>query len=408
MVVSNLSVVRPGQTRQRMSRTPNFPQAGIMKPFGLYPLMIHPVLPGETLEHFSSKLRVLSKPVKHPLSGCWLETWLCYVKFTDIDRALGDMFISDSFSTAGYTAAGNNERYFVKTGQIDWVKKCVDRIHQAYFVHKNETPRSIDGVPQTKLNMASWFQNCILEEAVIATGGNIQTIEGQISAFEMMRQMAMSEITYEKYLEQYGVQSIRTGLGEPEILRYSRSWVQPVNTVEASNGSPSSAWVWNDHIEANKPKRFEEPGFIVQLGTIRPKMYAKNLASSLVGTMWGFSDWFPAYNLTEPNASAKKLVPADGVVTGATANIVYDHSDILAHGEQFVNAAVQPYAVPMASVPNHLLASNEEDMRGEYATAADVNALFVSATAGDQFCYYEGITSLRVKGHVVDNTGSPT
>ena len=64
----SLSIVTPGETRTRVSRSPNFPLAGTMKPYGLYPAMITPVLPGETLTEFEIKRRVLSMP---PASACW-------------------------------------------------------------------------------------------------------------------------------------------------------------------------------------------------------------------------------------------------------------------------------------------------------------------------------------------------
>lgn len=406
MTLSNLQVVKPGQSRTRQNRRPNFPIAGTMRPFGLYPLMIHPVLPGETLETIESKIRVLSRPVKHPLAGAWFESWFCYVKFTDLDRALGDMFVTDSYPTTGYTFGANNERYFGKTGQINWVQKCVERIHAAYFIHKNETARSIDGVPLVKLKQLSWMQNCIFTADIAnpATGANVQGVDDQISAFEMMQMMQMSELTYEKYLEQYGVSSIRSGIGEPEILRYSRSWVQPVNTVEPTTGAPSSAWVWSDKIEGGKPKRFDEPGFIVQLACIRPKMFASKIASSMVGTLWGFSDWFPIYNIEDPSAGIKKLTAAEGVLTGQSADVFFDQRDLLAHGEQFVNTTTNPYSLPMASMPDAGVGKQPEDLRGEYAVTADVDALFTGATADTRLCYYEGITSLSVRGHIVDYT----
>lgn len=401
-----IKVVRPGETRTRVTRRPNFPMAGVMRPFGLYPLMAHPVLPGETLEYASSKMRVISKPVNHPLAGAWLETWLIYVKFTDLDRSLGDMFISDSFSTSGYTASGNNERTFVKTGQIDWINMCLERFHEAYFRWPDETVRTIDGVPQVKLNATSWYQNAIFHEAGVTTSTDVETAEGQITAFEMMRQMAMTELTYEKYLQQYGVSSIRTALGEPEILRYARSWVMPVNTVEPTTGAPSSAWVWGDHIELDKPKMFSEPGFVLQVAAIRPKMYMGNLASSLIGNLWGFSDWYPAYNLDDPTAGARQMDSDTNIVTGMDADVIYDHRDLLAHGEQFINSSTHPYALPEASAPSMLTTDNVYDLRGEYCTSADIDALFVDAgsTAMDRVAYYDGITNFRIKGHVRDYT----
>ena len=410
-MLNNLSVVLPGQTRTRKNRTPNFPVAGVMKPFGLYPIMCHPVLPGETLEHAQCKIRVISKPLKHPLAGAWLEHWWFYVKLTDLSRSLTDMFVTDTMSTTGYTAAANAARYFVRTGQIDWVRLCTERIHASYFRHDNEALRTIDGVPLTKLNNTSWFQNALFKADVPtpAPGSTVDVVDQNISAFEMMRQMMMTELTYERYLEQYGVQSAREGRGEPEILRYARSWTMPNNTVEPTTGAPSSALIWSDDFKLDKPKLFSEPGFLIQLACVRPKMFAGNLQSSVVGTMWGFSDWFPAYNLDDPAAGVKELLVADGVVTGQSATVFVDYRDILNHGEQFVNAgaAEHPFALPTASVPDMSAGKQPEDLRGEYATLANVDALFVGATATDRVAYYEGITQLRLRGHVVDTTPRP-
>ena len=407
-MTTQLQVITPGQTRTRKNRTPSFPIAGQVRPFGLYPLFVHPVLPGGTLEHATMKIRALSRPVKHPLAGAWMETWLCYVKFTDLDRNLGDMFVTDGFSTAGHTAAANNERYFVRTGQIAWVQKCVERIHEAYFRHDQESMRTIDSVPQVKLNASSWYQNAIYTEAATALGANVATVEGQLNAFEMMRHMAMTELTYERYLQQYGVQSVRTGIGEPEILRYARSWVMPVNTVEATTGAPSSAWVWSDEITLDKPKLFQEPGFVIALACVRPKMYAKNIQSSMVGTLWGFSDWFPAYNLDTPEAGARPVTVADALVSGATQELIVDYRDLLSHGEQFINCRTSvAYPYPEATTPVHTAAQQPEDLRGEYCTSADVDALFVGGTADLRCVYYDGMAQLRVRGHITETTPVP-
>ena len=102
-----IQVVAPGQGRTRHVRRPNFPIAGTMFPFGLYPILVHPVLPGETLKSANCRWRVIGMPVKHPLAGCWLESWLMYVKLTDIDRELGQMFVSDSYSSSGFTRSSS-------------------------------------------------------------------------------------------------------------------------------------------------------------------------------------------------------------------------------------------------------------------------------------------------------------
>lgn len=407
----NVSILSPGQARTRVNRRPVFPMAGIMKPFGLYPLMIHPVLPGETLQSASFKMKLVSRPVVHPFAGCWWDFWLTYVKFTDIDRDLGDMFVSDSFSSSGYTASGDNARTFVKSGQIDWVNMCLNRFHEAYFIHDNETARTIDGVPLTKLNAKSWMANLMFkpaDEAVTTT--DVFDQQEQLTAYQMMQLMGMTELTYEDYCKQFGVQTIRTGQGEPEILRYARAWTQPVNTIDPSDGSPSSAWVWNEDVKAEKPKRFDEPGFLLAVAALRPKMYYKYLQSSIVGNLWGFTDWFPIYNIDDPTAHVRTIQTTDDVfdplanAAESAADMWYDHRDVLHHGEQFVNAAAadHPFAIPLATAPSLLAADEPEDLRGEYATLTDVNSLFVGTNDADRFIIYEGMGQLTVSGHSKD------
>lgn len=413
--MANLSILATGAARSRKDRTPNFPIAGVMKPYGIYPIWGHPVLPGETLEECRIKWRVLSKPVKHPLVGAWCDTWLCYVKFTDIDRALGNMFISDSYSTAGWTAGANKPRMFTKSGQIDWFTNCVNRITQAFFLHEGETIITNDGVPMAKLNNNSWYQNLMLKPATVTVAnlpGDPAGVDTQLTGFQVMQMMSMNEITYESYLKQYGIQSVATGIGQPEILRYSRSWTVPVNTVEPTTGAPSSAWVWSDEIKSDKPKRFDEPGFVIMIACIRPKMFMKALPYSMVGDLWGFSDWFPAYNLEDPAAGVRQIVSNDPVidqtyVTGGPLNLLYDHRDLLNHGEQFINnfdAPTTPYPLPFSTGLSIAAGSTLAQLQGEYPLAADIDGLFVSATAADKFCYYEGIAMAHIKGHIADTT----
>lgn len=407
-----IQVVQPGQTRTRKRRSPNFPVAGTLKPYGLYPIMAHPVLPGETLNSFRLKWRVLSKPIQHPLAGAWLESWLVYVKFTDLDRDLGNMFIDDTYSTAGYTAAADSERYFTKTGQIDWIKLATERVHDSWFMDDSETARSIDGVRKTKLSSLSWYQNAIFKPADDAPNTtDMFDASQELNAFMMMQQMSMSELTYEKYLEQYGVTQIDRAEGRPEILRYARSWTTPVNTVEPSTGAPSSAWAWSDDMKADKDKRFSEPGILLCLAAVRPKMYQKHLQYSMLGELWGFSDWFPAYTLTDPTAGIKEISTADAMFhadhrtdVGDKALLI-DQRDLLNHGEQFVNEWGQtPYNLPLTSGMLAQDTSDNADLRGEYATDSDIDALFTSATATDKFCYYEGIAQAVISGHIQDYT----
>ena len=109
----------------------------------------------------------------------------------------------------------------------------------------------------------------------------------------------------------------------------------------------------------------------------------------------------------DPQAGIKKLTAAEAVIAGQSADLLFDQRDLLAHGEQFINGtlASQPYAYP--NRPPRLTPAagkQPEDLRGEYAIAADVDGLFVGATPALRLCYYEGITNLNIAGHIVDFT----
>lgn len=396
----------------RKKRTPNFPCIGKMKPFGLYPICVHPVLPGETLNSFKMKWRVLSKPVKYPLTGAWLETFLVYVKITDINTALAEMFISTSFSSSGYTRAGSaNYRTFTKVGQIDWIYLALTKFHQKFFLDHSETARFIDSVPQVKLNQKSWMQNLAFrgaDDPLDVT--DVDRARQEMDAFQMAQMMGLSELTYEKFLGQYGVRA-EEAEGMPEILRYAPSWTLPINTVEPSTGVPSTAWMWSDAVEMTKPKRFDEPGFIMMCAAIRPKLYQQYQLFSWVGNLWGFSDWFPIYNLSDPMGGVRVMSTGDDVLSttmrtdAGEKDLYYDANDLLMHGEQFINNQddrTTPYPIPVSTGMAANDASTKQDIRGEYCLSADVDALFSSATATDKFAIYEGLASMDISGHVSD------
>ena len=405
-----IQVVTPGQGRQRMMRRPNFPIIGTMKPFGLYPIWAHPVLPGETVSKINTRFRCVSQPVKHPLAGGWFEMWYCYVKFTDIDADLGQMFISDTYSSSGFTATADSERYFVKNGNIDWIRLATERIHDRLFMDEGETARTIDGVRKIRLDNKSWMQNMIFKPADEAVGTtDTFDMNQQMNSWMMMQQMSMSELDYESYLKQFGVQSVNVGEGVPEVLWYARKFVLPKNAVEPSTGSPASAFVWYEDVVLDKDKRFNEPGFLIALTAFRPKMYQKHISRSLIGDLWGFSDFYPVYTLDDPTASVKEIQAntsdvfhADHRTDAGTKDLLYDHKDLLMHGETFINDhSPATYDVPFSAGMSANDADDIYAMRGLYADDTSIDALF---SGTDKHLYYEGLASASIKGHLSDTT----
>lgn len=404
-------VAATGLPATRKSRRPVFPIAGTLRPFGLQPLSVTMMLPGETMQSLVVKGRCISQPVKSPLAGAWLETFAYFVKLTDLDRALGQMFISDAVPTTGWVALADQPKYFTKAGQIEWIKRATYRIHDEWFTHENETPRLIDtDVRLCKLNHKSWYSSAVKEAADVAVPTNDGSEQyAHMQNWFMLQQMSLTELTYEKYLETYGGKAIEAVLGKPELWGYNQSWTLPVNTVDPTTGVPSAAWVWGLDMKIEKPKRAQEPGFLVVCAVIRPKLFQRNAAASLLGNFWGFSDFFPSYNLEDPSASVKRILSTDAVfAAGAqdagTKNLLYDHKDLLLHGEQFVNNWSPRFRIPETTGLAVKTASEPEDIRGEYPLLADIDGLFTGAVANQRECFYDGIVSLNVSGHLVETT----
>lgn len=418
--MSGLRVVQTGETRTRVTRKPTFPIFGKVKPFGLYPVMCTPVLPAETLQEFEMKARHISMPIRNPLVGAWLEQWLVYVKLTDIDHALAQMFISNDHPTTGFTASASSDRYFTRAGQIDYIRMATETVWKSYFADDGEVMQTIDGVPLIRRGNVDWTQNLMFTPDDLVVDDLPSNPEGQLTGIQIMALAGMSEITYEKYLQQYGVSQAATASMEhkPEILRYSRSWVTPVNQIDPATGAPSSAWAWSGTLKNEKPKRFEEPGFLVLLQAVRPKMFSDALRYSVCGNLWGFADFFPAYNLTDPAAGIKEIMSDDpafldafGPDAESAESILYDHRDILNHGEQFINSyGDNPYHVPLITTQRVTSGDNAHQlMRGLYPSLTDVNNLFATSALetpveSGRCVYYEGICEATIRGHVRDTT----
>lgn len=418
----SLSIVTPGETRTRVRRTPNFPLAGTLKPYGLYPVMATPVLPGETLEGFEMKRRMISMPIRNPLVGAWLETWLVYVKITDWDPDLAQMFLSVDYSTTGYTSAGNEPRYFSKTGQIRWIQAATETVWREFFADQSELDSAIpeiDGVPMVKRRSYDWTHNLMFTPADLEPEDLPSNPEGQLTGMQIMALAGMTELTYEKYLQQYGVSEKAAAkvAGKPEILRYIQEWATPTNQIDPSTGAPSSAWAFSGPVKADKAKRFDEPGFLVVLQAVRPKMFNRQLDASRVGELWGFADFFPSYNLTDPAAGIIEVSLNDppfatGVHGGAATpeHVLIDSRDLLTRGEQFVNDWDGPYRLPEITTQTNILeATSLATMRGYYPLLGDINALFTENTAetpveARRRLYYEGIATMEIRGHVKDTT----
>lgn len=410
-MVQTLQVVKPGEKRTRQTRVPNFNLSGRIQVQGLYPYFATPVLPGESLDRHAVKATVVSPPIDNPLSGAWLEHWLYYVKLTDIDPRLSEMFIGALTATTGYTAATDKPRYFTKAGQIDWINMAVNRIHECYFRDEDEAAVSHpDGVLMIKNIGDDVFSSAVHAQTLTgADAGNVAgpTPDDQMAAFLKMRQMGMGFASYEEYLRSYGLSPAETpqSAGEPELLSYRRHWSLPSNVLDPATGSPTGAWYWRLDDTADKPKRFVEPGFLIGLWSVRPKWFDANFAANYTPSLWGFSDWLPPYSLNDPAAGIRSVDAADqAFITTAEADptdIWFDHRDLLSHGEQFVNGNGR-FTRHAHTGRVWTDTASEAQLRGQYVNTGAITSVF--AGTSDGLIDYDGLCTVAIKGHVRDET----
>lgn len=416
-----LNVTRAARTG-RVGRRPQHTFQIKQRPFQIQPFFIAPVLPGETMKHLLMQSRIVTDPIRNPLVGWWIEHYFFYVKHRDMDEreAFQAMVLEPNADMASVTdASPNTDRYFYGGG-IDWVKHCLNRVVDEYFRNESEigTPILIDGVPAAQLTGNTWLDS-VANEADWAPmqdmdldandDGTITAGEADMvmSQWQFMRQNNLTDMSYEDYLATYGIRPARAELHRPELVRFTRNWSYPSNTVDPTTGAPSSAVSWAVAERADKDRFFTEPGFLFGVTVLRPKVYLSKQLGTATSLLDNAMSWLPAVMMDHPFTSMR-LVPNDeGPLNVTDANGYWvDIRDLFLYGEQFTNFSLASTDAGMVALPT-------VGLEKRYPTLADVNALFVDEGTVDPpaaptavYGRQDGIVSLNVLGRQVDHSAT--
>lgn len=402
--------------RSRLQRVPRYPQHRFRlkaRPWAITPFMVAPVLAGETMKNLLTQARVVSQPLKDKMGGWWAEFYFFYVKLRDMpDAALltENMLLNPEYDHTPLNASAKAEHYHYAS-YPDYVQRCLEPVVREYFRDQGEALNvaMIGNYYAASINQNSWLDS-VMQAADYATAdmpldadasGTITTGEAakQLRLWEFMRDNAMTTMTYEEYIERFGVKLPAPDSQRPELIRYARDWAYPANTVDPLTGVPTSAMSWAIAERADKDRFFKEPGFIFGCCIVRPKVFLSlqvGHASDLMSTAlsWLPPDWTDKQ--TTLRAVADNTGPLGNI--GDANGYIVDIKDLLVYGDQFVNFTVAGSEVNQAALP---VAAT---LQRRYASATDADGLFTGSTAATRLFDIDGVCSLTIHGAQVDNS----
>ena len=403
----------------RVTRRPQHPFYLKSRAFALQPFLLAPVLPGETMKNLLLQARCVTDPILNPLIGWWQEYYIFYVKHRDLtDR---DEFTQMALDPAWTPDNVDQPTAIVETnhlgvaGSIDWAMLCLRRVTEEYF---RDEGVAWDAVKIGNLPVAGISHNSVLDSIIAAgdmpdgtlvdeagsgTLGDVE-LDAALRQWEFMRANALTNMTYEDFLRTYGVRPSRAEIHRPELLRYVREWSYPTNTIDPSDGSPTSAVSWSIAERADKDRYFSEPGFIFGVSVTRPKVYLSALRGQAASYMNDAYSWLPAIMRDDPYTSLRHFADEAGPVRGTTDADGYwiDFRDLFLYGQQFTNVDLSSETgINSLALPSAGLETGNQKM---LPTDAMSKSFFVDA-AGTAFnIRQDGIVSLSVLGRQADMT----
>lgn len=405
------------QMMQGLSRTPRKPRRPQhqfhirTRPWAIQPCFIAPVLPGETLRRLLVQVRAVSDPVKNPLVGWWYEMYFFYVKHRDLDeRADLVQLVLDPTAdlTTHYVAADLEYYHFADT--MPWAKLCTKRVVEEYFRDEGEDwdGQKIGNMPACRINQTSWLDSAILASEWETVDVDIADstlddsadftasgIHEALNQWYLQRHQGLTQMSYEEWLRSYGVKMPDEAEPHtPELVRYLRDWTYPSNTIDPTDGTPSSALSWSIAERADKHRYFPEPGFLVGYVVVRPKVYRSNQIGAAAGALVDAYKWLPSVLWDDVQHAYATYATTEGPVDNIGASWMFDVRDLFLYGDQFLNFDPAAAEVSEVALPSATLQRN-------YASGTDADGLFVSASPLNKIrC--DGVVSLDIASSIKD------
>ncbi len=392
---------------ERVSRRPKTKFYIHTRPFAITPFMIAPVLPAETLEQIHFQAREVSMPVKNPIIGWKSEFYWFYVKIRDLNErdTLDDLFTNSTASVSALNSAADASTYHAGNAP-NYTSMALRRVVETYFRDDGEVwnANKIGSYPAAQFTDQMWLDS-VADTTLLPDGGAMgiaagttpEALDKMLDAYEYLRSMSLTTLSFEDYLATFGVRIANAELHRPELVGRKSVWQYPVNTVDPTTGTPTSALSFSYDENIRERKFFKEPGFIIGVHVVRPKLYFKNLKGSLTHYLDQGLSWLPAIMRDQPETSLREFAKATGPISGPPTNDYWlDMRDLFMYGDQFSNIALNTI--------EHSFGGPTAALVRKYAADADVDALFVNAA--NNYLRADGVCQLSVKGSLQDLTGA--
>lgn len=399
-------------TGERGRRRPNHTFNVVCHMHELQPIVLAPVLPGETLRSMHLQSRVISANVKSRVAGAWLEYFFFYVPVRQMPDAANILATFLSPTTSLAASAQNIGNYVgIATAGYDWMAQCKAPILTEWFRREGEattqvirTGRPAVAVPENDIS------DSLIDATILPDGGALASIQDDDIRAKMIveyrRALALSgseggTTDYEELLSSYGA-FVRKAKerDRPELIRYMREWTYPSNTVEPTTGVPTTAFSWSVADGSDKPRRFNEFGFVVGFMCIRPKTYRARQFSNASVALDRAQRWLPP--MMDDVGIEKGLMefltttgPYGATTGGFTNGYWLDIRDLFNYGDQWMDTNNEAIVAdrPKTSLPT------SGTIQNRFPTLADMNGLLLTA---DALAASDGVCRLDFSTQVVD------
>lgn len=391
------------EKQARIPRSPSHTFRVDHKPWELQQVAHIPVLPAETLKNLSIQSRAVSQPLVSPLIGWWLEYYVFYTTHRQLEQqVLMDMMLDPNVNL---TASAANARDFYNGKGYNWAGKVTETIVKYWFRDVDERSSTYDiraGRPSVRTGMERFDQSFRKDSQVpVGSAQNADRNEEERlqNVWEFLRTSGFAKMSYEDFLESYGVKGKTVDQKRPELIRITRDWQYPTNTINPATGVPTTACSWSIQERADKDRYFAEPGFISVFTVARPKIYLSNQTSAAIASLDRAFRWLPAIMQGDPALSLAEFLPTDGpfgkATGGLTENYWLDMRDLFVHGDQWIDATDTTTNSVALPTPAGVL---------KFPTEAMANSLFVGTTEPTRMVKQDGIVKATILGTQMDYT----